>query len=182
MEDLIRDVLGDPLFMGCALVSLAGALTVVIRRNPVYCALGLMAAFLSFAVIFLKLSAPFLAAMHVLVYTGAILVLFLFVIMLLNLSDKELGLEHPRRVRAAVGVMAAALFGLVAYVAAQDARLQRGASALSAEEAKAWGGVEHVGMELFTKWELPFELISLLIVVAILGAVVLAKKKLPPEA
>jgi NADH-quinone oxidoreductase subunit J len=193
MTDLVKDVLGDPVFCACALVSLAGAMTVVLRRNPVYSALGLMAAFLAFAVIFVKLNATFLAAMHVLVYTGAILVLFLFVIMLLNLSEKELGAEHPRAVKGLLAVAAAALVGVVSLALWKEASLRAPVKPLAEQRVvtdgavtatvtpEAWGGVEHVAQELFRTWIFPFELVSALIVVAILGAVVLAKKKLPPE-
>jgi len=194
-EDLAKD-LADPVFLVCALVGVAGALTVVLRRNPVYSALGLLAAFLSFAVIFIKLHAPFLAAMHVLVYTGAILVLFLFVIMLLNLSETELGKEHGRAVKGALAVLAAGLCAVLVFAMTKDDSLMRPEKDLAKAlekplrvadtqlppiTADAWGGVEHVGGQLFTRWAFAFELVSLLIIVAILGAVVLAKKKLPPE-
>lgn len=201
MKALFEDLAADPAFCVCALVAIAGALTVVTRRNPVYSALGLMAAFVSFAVIFVKLSATFLAAIHVLVYTGAILVLFLFVIMLLNLQEKELGREPRRVAKTVAALLALALFGLIGFAVFSekplhepvpgilDARLESkgdvpamsvSAQADPAGDTADWGGVRHVGMAIFTKWAFPFELVSALIIVAILGAVVLAKKKLPP--
>ncbi len=194
MSELIRDVLGDPVFCVCALVSVAGALAVVTRRNPVYSALGLLTAFTSFAVIFVRLDASFLAAMHVLVYTGAILVLFLFVIMLLNLSDRELGAEHPAVIKAVVGAGAAVLAGVLVLALWKEPSLREPVKPLASQRlidahgkvvaevsAQDWGGVSHVGETLFTQWVFPFELVSALIIVAIIGAVVLSKKKLPPE-
>ncbi|MFN3486489.1 MAG: NADH-quinone oxidoreductase subunit J, partial [Planctomycetota bacterium] len=100
----------------------AGALTVT-RRNPVYSAVWMLVCFLALAVVYLTLEAPFLAALHVIVYTGAILVLFLFVIMLLNLSPEELGREMPPPARAAAAVLAAALFAALAFPALADPRL-----------------------------------------------------------
>jgi hypothetical protein len=89
----------DPVFALAAAVTVGAGLLVVIQRNPIYSAISMLACFLGLAVIYLRLEAPFLAAIHVLVYTGAILVLFLFVIMLLNLKPEELGVEYPLKVR-----------------------------------------------------------------------------------
>ncbi|MBI2932302.1 MAG: NADH-quinone oxidoreductase subunit J [Planctomycetes bacterium] len=199
MTEIINDVLGDPVFAICALISVMGALTVVSRRNPIHGALGLMLAFLAFAVLFIRLNATFLAAMHVLVYTGAILVLFLFVIMLLNLSREELGREYGVATKGAIALLVAVMCGLLLFAIGKDPDLARPASPIvdrvlypgSAQElrvaedggagSKPWGGVDHVGTALFGRWIFPFELVSVLIIVAILGAVVLAKRKLPPE-
>lgn len=189
LKAVAADVLADPVFAVCALVAVGAAVLMVTRRNPVYGALWLMQCFLAVAVIFLKLHAPFLAAIHVLVYTGAILVLFLFVIMLLNLQPRELGEEHSRPAKGlAIGVCAALLLLLAACflkgapdgapfrdirpvtVGAGDTRIP--------VSADSWGGVEHVGAELFDRFIVPFEIVSILIVVAIFGAVVLAKRKL----
>lgn len=164
----------DPVFLVCAAVSAFSAVLVVTNRNPVYSALSLMLCFLAFAVIFLKLGATFLAAMHVLVYTGAILVLFLFVIMLLSLKDEEMGLEYPRWVKGSVALLCIALFGMIAIPLVKDERLREALPTAPAE----FGSVAQVGGALFREYALPFELVSVLIIVAILGCVVLAKKKL----
>ena len=95
MEWMVKDATSDPVFYLAGGVAVLAGVGVVTRRNPVYCAIFMLVAFLSLAVVYLLLSASFLAAMHVLVYTGAILVLFLFVIMLLNLKPDELGQEYP---------------------------------------------------------------------------------------
>jgi NADH-quinone oxidoreductase subunit J len=150
----------------------AGVLTVT-RRNPVYSAIWMLVSFLAFAVVYLKLDAPFLAAMHVLVYTGAILVLFLFVIMLLNLRPEEYGREYPLPTRVFIGLLCMGLFVFIAVPIARDPSLDQPLPPLPA----GFGSVEKVGESLFTKYALPFELVSALILVAIFGGVVLAKRK-----
>lgn len=162
----------DPIFAVAATLTVGTGLLVVTQRNPIYSAISMLACFLGLAVIYLRLAAPFLAAIHVLVYTGAILVLFLFVIMLLNLKPEELGVEYPVKVRGAIGALCAALFGLLALPLWQDQR------PMPKQSPTGFGGVEQVGHALFVDYALPFELISVLIMVAVFGGVLLAKKKL----
>lgn len=157
---------------GLALIS---AVAMVTRRNPVYSAVWLLVTFLCVAVLFLNLSAPFLAAIHVLVYTGAILVLFLFVIMLLNLKDSELGDEYPVSTRLGVAGMCSVLFLGLAVPLFQDPSLK--VAITGPGPAPEYGSVEQVGTLLFETYGLQFELVSVLIIVAMFGSVVLAKKK-----
>ena len=146
MEWMVKDATSDPVFY------LAGGV----------------------AVLYLLLGASFLAAMHVLVYTGAILVLFLFVIMLLNLKPDELGQEYPLPARGAVALLCAGLFAVLAAPALLDASLRTPGKAVG----PAFGSIEAVGRALFGPYALPFELASALILVAIFGGVVLTKKKI----
>ena len=171
---MLNDLKADPVFVAAALVSVVAGILTVSRKNPVYSAIWMLVCFLAFAVLYLKLNAPFLAAMHVLVYTGAILVLFLFVIMLLNLKPEELGLEYGPRTRVAVAAVCAALFALLSYPMVKDPSLRRELPPTPPD----FGGVSDVGSRLFVDYALPFELISVLIMVAIFGGVVLAKRKL----
>jgi NADH-quinone oxidoreductase subunit J len=164
----------DPVFLVTSLVTVASATLCVTRRNPVYSAVWLLVAFLAFAVLYLSLAAPFLAAIHVLVYTGAILVLFLFVIMLLNLKDDELGEEYPPATRLALALASAVLFGALAYPISREPTL----AVLPGPVPSSWGSVEQLGMLLFEQYGLPFEIVSLLIIVAMFGAMVLSKRKL----
>jgi len=164
----------DPVFAIAAAVTAGAGLLVVTQRNPIYSAISMLACFLGLAVIYLQLEAPFLAAIHVLVYTGAILVLFLFVIMLLNLKPEELGVEYPLKVRGLMAAVSAGLFALIALPLWQDQRLLPAKKQMPA----GFGGVEQVGHALFVDYALPFELISVLIMVAVFGGVLLAKKKL----
>jgi NADH-quinone oxidoreductase subunit J len=166
----------DPVFAVAALASVASGLLVVTRRNPVYSAIWLLACFLAFAVVYLKLEAPFLAAMHVLVYTGAILVLFLFVIMLLNLKPEELGTEISRPRKAALGALSAGLFAALAVPMWRDPRLDVRVDGV--EAGAGYGSAAEVGRLLFTGYALPFELVSVLVLVAVFGGVVAAKKRL----
>ena len=164
----------DPVFAIAAAVTVGGGLLVVGQRNPIHSAITMLACFLGLAVLYLRLEAPFLAAIHVLVYTGAILVLFLFVIMLLNLKPEELGVEYPRKVRGLIGAMCLGLFALIALPLWQDKRTLPDKTVPPGD----FGSVERVGTALFVDYALPFELISVLIMVAVFGGVLLAKKKL----
>jgi len=168
----------DPVFALAAAITVGAGLLVVTQRNPIYSAISMLACFLGLAVIYLRLEAPFLAAIHVLVYTGAILVLFLFVIMLLNLKPDELGTEYPLKIRGLIGAMCAGLFALLALPLWQDQRVFPKDLPLASSEKGAFGSVERVGYALFNDYALPFELISVLIMVAVFGGVLLAKKKL----
>ena len=164
----------DPVLAAAAAVAVVSGLFMVTRRSPMYAAVWMLFAFLALAVAYLRLGAPFLAAMHVLVYTGAILVLFLFVIMLLNLKPEELGKEYPLPVRLAVAGLCGGLFLAVSLAVLRDP----GATAPLPPLPAGFGSVKTVGTDLFTAYALPFELASALILAAIFGGVVLAKRKL----
>ena len=164
----------DPVFAIAAAVTVGAGLLVVTQRNPIYSAISMLACFLGLAVIYLRLEAPFLAAIHVLVYTGAILVLFLFVIMLLNLKPEELGVEYPLKVRGLMAAVSGGIFALIAFPLWQDQRTFPDKKQIPTD----FGSVEQVGHSLFVDYALPFELISVLIMVAVFGGVLLAKKKL----
>jgi NADH-quinone oxidoreductase subunit J len=150
------------------------ALGVVVARNPVYAAMNLVAAFFFMAGIYVLLAAHLIAFMQILVYAGAVMVLFLFVIMLLSLGD-----EHLRRERRSamqyVGAIGAV--SLLAVLAAAIARVpDKAMSALAQPER--FGTVKAVGQVLYTEFLLPFEVTSLLLLVAIVGAVVIAKERI----
>jgi NADH-quinone oxidoreductase subunit J len=168
----------NPVFWLAGTVALGSSFMMVTRRNPVYAAVWLLGTFLSIAVMFLTLHAVFLAFIHVLVYTGAILVLFLFVIMLLNLKNDEFGEEHPPMVRWSVGGMCSAFFVVLAWAIVQEPALWQ-AAPVSGEVLDGLGSVEGVGEVLFRRYGLHFELVSVLIIVAMFGAMVLAKKRIP---
>jgi NADH-quinone oxidoreductase subunit J len=113
--------------------------------------------------------------MHVLVYTGAILVLFLFVIMLLNLRPEEYGREYPLPTRVFLALLCLGLFLFMVVPMVRDGGLNE---RIDGPAPAAYGSVRQVGEALFTTYALPFELVSALILVAIFGGVVLAKRKL----
>jgi len=161
--------LGDLIFWPVALVAIVCAVLVVTRKNPIYSAFFLIGCLLTIAVLLVMLDSLFLAGVHVLVYVGAIMVLFLFIIMLLNLSSEALGKEYPVGMRILTAFVCTCIFALLLFVFYQSGDKPR-------PEVDGFGSVEYVGTALFTKFVLPFELISLLIIVAIIGAIVLAKR------
>ncbi len=159
-------------FVVFAVPLLITAAGVVVAKSPMYAAMSLVAAFFFMAGIYVLLSAHLIAFMQILVYAGAVMVLFLFVIMLLSLGNEHL--ERERR-KAMQVIGAAAAVGLVALIAYAT---QEVAGADSAAVSADFGTVKAVGRTLFTNFLLPFEATSLLLLVAIVGAVVVAKEKI----
>ncbi len=160
------------LFWVFAIPLLASAAGVVAARNPVYAAMSLVSAFFWLAGIYVLLTAHLLAFVQIIVYAGAIMVLFLFVVMLLSLSDAELGLEKLTALKFVGIVGAAGLLTLLVTAVVQGAPL--GMRQVGAD----YGTVKAVGKLLFTQYLLPFEATSVLLLVAIVGAVVVAKEKI----
>ena len=161
-----------PFFYGLSAVAIISAIAVITRRNAVHSALALIVTLLSLAGLYLMLYAPFVAAVQIVVYAGGIMVLFLFVIMLVNL-DKSLK-ETQFNKQWVVGVVAALLLGgLFAVVYRKGAALFPGTPLLLAEA----DNTQRIGIGLYQNYSLSFEIASLLLLVAIVGAVVMAKKK-----
>ncbi len=158
------------LFWLFAVVAVAGGLGVVLARDPLHGALSLLAAFFALAGLFLLLAAQLLAVLQVLVYAGAILVLFLLVILLLDLGPARAAASPPGVVKLAGALGALGLAGLLCT-------LFLSASFPPAVPPSDFGAVAAVGRVLFIDYTLPFEAISLLLLAAILGAVVVAKGK-----
>ena len=159
-------------FYYMAAASVASALLAVTRKNPVHSMLWVLALFLHVAGIFLLLGAEFLAAVQVIVYAGAILIFYLFVVMLLDLPDEE------ARPRFAAHWPLAAAVGLCFAALAWFARFGTGvAPARAAAEGPPQGGLRAIGMALFGPFALPFEMASLVLLAAIIGAVVLAGRR-----
>jgi len=157
-------------------VGLVGtAIIVITRRNPVISVLFLIGNFFFLAVLYLTLEAQFIAIIQILVYAGAIMVLFLFVIMLLNLGDERGLVEKLTAGKwVAIGFSAAILLQIALPLVLSGGQIARQPHAGSTE----LGSVEYVGKTLFTRYVFPFEIVSLLLLAAIVGAIVLAKKKL----
>jgi len=162
-------------FFIVAVILVVASILVIMQRNPVFSALFLIAALCAQAILYLFLNATFLAVIQIIVYAGAIMVLFLFVIMLLNLRRDEFGPER-RKAQRSFGILLAVLLlvelGLVIKI---------GLSKTPSEQMSVnpdFGGVHLVGRYLFTDYLFPFELTSVLLLVAMVGAIVLAKRKL----
>jgi len=160
-------------FFVFAVPLLFSALGVVIAKNPVYAAMNLVAAFFFMAGIYVLLVAHLIAFMQILVYAGAVMVLFLFVIMLLSIGDEHLGKERKKAMQL-VGVLGA--LGLLAVLWGAISAVPQAIPA-SVDPGK-FGTVRAVGLVLFTRYLLPFEATSLLLLVAIVGAVVVAKERI----
>lgn len=165
------------IFFFFAAVMVVAAVAVVTLRNPMYSAIALLVSFLSVAVLFLLRHAEFLAGVQIFVYGGGIMVLFLFVIMLVNLQGLRESERFLRQLPWALvlGVLAVASFGLLA------ARMQFPAIEGTPEAMKAIDGVmrgnsEAVGWMLYRDFLLPFEVASVFLLVAMIGAVVLGRR------
>jgi NADH-quinone oxidoreductase subunit J len=166
------------LFYGLAAMSVVSAVLMITRRNPVMSVLFLIMNFFALAGLYLTLQAQFIAVIQIFVYAGAIMVLFLFVIMLLNLGDEKQFTEKISYKKIvgtglAIGVLLELLYIIgLAPTGLPPGDLERGA---------AIGTVEVLGTALFTRYLFPFEITSILLLVAIVGAVLLAKKKLDDQ-
>jgi NADH-quinone oxidoreductase subunit J len=161
------------LFVVVGLVALVGAVTVVVARNPIHSALGLLATLLAMAVLYVAQLAHLVAAVQVIVYAGAVLTLFLFVIMLIGVDKEETrdeALPYQRWIVAAVSVLivisaaAITLLGDFEWVPAATSPLPEVTN----------GTVEAVAAPLFTDWVLAFEATALLLTIAAAGAIALA--------
>ena len=186
MEDLV--------FILSGAVCLGSAIAIVSRKNPVYSVLFMLPFFLGMTVLFVLLSAPFLAAMQMMVYGGAILVVFLFVIMLINLQPDEVRDDFSFATYGPPVLMCGVLGGLILSflrlsIPADSPLEQAFSKAVPVERVveqplvgmgntvPQLGSIDSLSFPLFRQYVVPFELISLLIVVAVLGAVILAKKR-----
>lgn len=160
------------LFAGIAVLAAIG---VIALRNPVHSALCLAVVFVSLAAMYVLLNAPFIAAAQVMIYAGAILILFLFVIMLLS-PEVEQGIGALRAQRWLAPLFGIALAVELALVVG-GAVLPPSTGAFTPERIAAIGDTQAVGAMLFTDFLLPFEITSMLLLVAIVGVIVLAKKR-----
>ena len=160
------------IFFLLALVAVGAAVGMLLSRNAVHSALFLVVNFAVVAVFFLLLNAPFIAMVQVTVYAGAIMVLFLFVIMLLGAELLRHSGSVLRWQPALAGVLAALFLGVAGYVF-----IFRGAGGVPTPLAdpKTFGGPQGLGLELYQNYLLPFELTSFLLLVAMIGAVILTR-------
>ena len=158
-------------FLILALVSIGAALGLLFSRNAVYAALFLVLNFITVAIYYLLLNAPFLAMAQVTVYAGAIMVLFLFVIMLLGTKKLKTRGENLWQRRLAIG-LGVVLLGEIASLFFVKSR----GGTLLGDIDPIFGGPEAIGLELFNQYLLPFEITSILLLVGMIGAIVLTKE------
>lgn len=178
------------LFLLLAVVAVAASIAMITARNSIHSALFLVVDFFCLAILYLTLNAEFLAAVQIVVYAGAIMVLFLFVITLLNPGREETDdrLQGQRPLAVAVGLGLLVEIALLLRTDAVRSRLgafpeatgfaDQVASHLSRMPTEPLGNTQAVGIELFTTYALPFEVVSLVLLLAVIGAIVLAKRNL----
>jgi NADH-quinone oxidoreductase subunit J len=163
------------LFGAFALLTLLSAGLVIFAKSPISSAMSLVATFFFLAGIYVLLWAHTVAVLQVLVYAGAIMVLFLFVIMLLNLG--EVTSTGPRMSLSRIAGGAAAA-GLLVVLVMAIWRIPADAHTFSAAETQTFGTLAAIGQDIYTRWLLPFEAVSLLLLVGMVGAVVVAKSRI----
>jgi len=165
-------------FIVCALIVLAGGLGVVSARNPVHAALSLVATLFGVAVLFLNMGAQFLAVVQVIVYTGAIVVLILFVMMLLGVDTSDDLDTEPiagqRILAVLVGLLLLGAILLVLIVGRES--VITGAEATSGALSTATNNIAQIGRQLFTNWVFALEITAALLTIAVVGAVALARR------
>ncbi len=163
-------------FGAAAVIVLAGAIGVVVARNPVHSALFLVMTLFGVAVLFVAQNAHFLAAVQVIVYAGAIVVLFLFVIMLLGVDQEENLAVEPLRGQRPLAVLLGLISLAELFLLSQGTKWVTGAQSVAGPTSGPGSNVEKLARSLFTRYLLAFELTSVLLVIAVVGAVVLARR------
>ncbi len=167
-------------FICAAAMVLAGALGVVLRSNPVHAALSLVLTLFGIAVMFVSQQAEFIAAVQVIVYAGAIVVLFLFVIMLLgvdraeNLETESLGIQRPLAIILSIGFVALLV---TTIVQGRDSLNMRGDGLITADSGDHDANIRQIARSIFSDYVVAFEVTSVLLIVAVVGTVVLARKR-----
>ncbi len=167
------------LFIIMGLITIVCALCVVFQKNPIYSAIFLIQTMVSLAVLYVLLHAQFIAAIQVMVYAGAIMVLFVFVIMLLDLSktDVEAGRDNLLFQKPSAVILGFILVVMIGIVTLKTV-FQGTKGEYTPESISQIGNTQLVGKMLFTKYVFPFEIASILLFAAIIGAIVLAKKQI----
>lgn len=167
------------LFVLFGAMAIGCAIAVVAQRNPLYSAISLIGVFVSLACLYMTLQAPFIAAVQVIVYAGAIMVLVVFVIMLLNVEEEA---HKPMRLRYLVPVgvlLAAVLIGEAVFMLKLGSDQAR-AAIPTTPPSNGIGLTASIGSGLFTEYLLPFEVTSVLILMALVGAITLARQTRSP--
>lgn len=165
------------LFYIMATVAVCSGVYLIFERNPVFSALYLIQTMVSIAVLYILLEAQFIAAVQIIVYAGAIMVLFLFVIMLLNLDIKEEAKNALPFQRIPAVLMGITFFTVICIVL-KSKLLQGKRGEYTTAYINSIGNTKLIGNLLFTDYLLPFEITSILLFVAAIGAIMLAKRKL----
>ena len=160
-----------------AALSVFGALGVLFLKNPIHCALSLVGTFFCLGSIYVLLNAEFVAIIQVLIYAGAIMVLFLFVLMLFSSKDTEMSSNKWTLGKILAGLLSFGIFVQIAYLFTGNELKLGPKDKYPIEVVEDIGSIALIGRLLFTDYILSFEIIVILLLVAVIGAVVIAKRK-----
>ena len=160
-----------------AALSVFGALGVLFLKNPIHCALSLVGTFFCLGSIYVLLNAEFVAIIQVLIYAGAIMVLFLFVLMLFSSKDTEMSSNKWTLGKILAGLLSFGIFVQIAYLFTENELKLGPKGKYPIEVVEDIGSIAFIGRLLFTDYILSFEIIVILLLVAVIGAVVIAKRK-----
>ena len=165
------------LFFLFAGIAIGCAISMVYHKNPLYSAISLVGVFISLSCIYITLAAPFLAAVQVLIYAGAIMVLVVFVIMLLNLDEEKRDnrLGYLYAVGGGLGLILLAQTFFIFYA------VMRGAPQQNVNEAETAGRTISIGQGMYTEYLLPVEIVGVLLLMAIIGGVVMSRRLSQPQ-
>lgn len=161
------------IFLGLSIFAIAGGIAMLLYKNPMYSALGLLVSILSVAGLFALLNATFLFMVQIIVYAGAIMTLILFILMFLNIKEEALPKEPKKYTLVIIG----ALIMLPLNVVIIKAVSKLPNADMSIVDNNGFGEIKPVGKILYNDWIVSFELISILLLIALIGSIVLAKRK-----
>jgi len=164
--------MADLIFIALAFLAISGAIAMIVYANPMYSALGVLISMLAVAGMFALLNATFLFLVQIIVYAGAIMTLILFILMFLNIREEDLPKE-PKKIRL-IALGAVIMLPLNILILKAVSKLPQKDLSITNSD---FGDIKPIGMQLYNNWLLAFELISILLLVALIGAVVLAKKR-----
>jgi NADH-quinone oxidoreductase subunit J len=164
------------IFIILAVIATGSAVSILVQRHPIYSALSLILTFIALAGIYIQMHAEFIAVMQIVIYTGAIMVLFVFVIMLLNVREGSVTTPSLRLIKyfgLPLSILLMVQISLIVFKAYSGYEIS-----LSPSAPNLAGNTAAIGKELYTRYLLPFEVTSILLLVAIIGAIVMAKKEI----
>jgi NADH-quinone oxidoreductase subunit J len=165
-----------PIFFLFAGLAIACAISLVYHKNPLYSAISLVGVLISLACIYVTLAAPFIAAVQILVYAGAIMVLVVFVIMLLNLEDDK-PLNRLRYLYGIGGILGLVLLAQTFFIFYAVAKTPNKQPVAETTE----GLTQNIGRAMYTEYLLPVEIVGILLLMAIIGAVMMSRKLTQPQ-
>lgn len=169
-------MVGTVLFFVFGGLAIASALSTVYHRNPLYSAISLVGVFISLSCIYVTLAAPFIAAVQILIYAGAIMVLVVFVIMLLNL-DEDAGFNRLRYLYVLGSGLGVLLLGQTFFIFYAVTR----APNVSSDQSQTVGKTLNIGQSMYTQYLLPVEIVGVLLLMAIIGSVILVRRLSQPQ-